>query len=242
MQVLRFLRARSFKVPAAREMYTKAEAWKREIGLDDLCREFDFSEREVVAKHGWRMYFHKVDRLGRPIFIQDLAGLDPARVFQHTSPERIIQNFAVTLEMAVRHRYDACTRAQGHLVDDNFMVLNVQGLGLTTFWSMRQQLQQLLSILDENFPELSGRVQIINAPSLFTTIWSAIKGWLPPQTAEKINISGANYAGDIFAFVDESDWPAYLGGKCKCAENGVSNSCTVSDMGPWKHALSESVQ
>ncbi|WFD36612.1 hypothetical protein MCUN1_003497 [Malassezia cuniculi] len=238
-QLLRFLRARNFDVAAARDMFVKAEAWKHEIGLDQLCREFEFEERDRVAKHGWRMYFHKVDRLGRPIFIQDLSGLDPTRVFQHTSPERIIQNFAVTLEMAVRHRYDACTRAQGHLVDDNFMVLNVQGLGITTFWSMRQQLQQLLSILDENFPELSGRVQIINAPSLFSTVWAAIKGWLPPHTAEKINISGSNFKSDIYDFVDESDWPAYLGGKCQCTLDGAPHSCAVSDVGPWQHSLHE---
>lgn len=232
VQLLRFLRARNFDVAAAAEMYSKSEAWKREIGLDRLCREFNFEERDLVAKHGWCMYFHKTDRLGRPIFIQDLSGIDPARVFQHTTPDRIMQHFAVTLEKAVRERYDACTEHAGHLVDDNYMVLNLQGLSLGTFWSMRQQLQQLLAILDDNFPELSGRVQIINAPSLFTTVWACIKGWLPPQTAEKINICGSNYKNDVLRFVDEDKWPAYLGGKCTCG--GASpQCCPTSDAGPW---------
>lgn len=239
VQLLRFLRARNFDVNAARDMYVNAEKWKESINLERLCCEFEFEERDIVAKHGWRMYFHKTDRLGRPIFIQDLSNLDPDKVFKYTSPDRIVRNFAVTLEKAVRHRYHACTHHQGHLVDDNFMVLNVAGLGLGTFWSMKNQLQQLLSILDDNFPELSGRVQIINAPYLFTTVWSYVKAWLPAHTAEKIDICGSDYLPRISNFVDMSAWPKHLGGQCECCERTGSLGCEKSDAGPWKSAMEE---
>ncbi|WFC94993.1 hypothetical protein MBRA1_001632 [Malassezia brasiliensis] len=234
-QLLRFLRARNFDVGAAQEMYVNAEKWKESIELDKLYDEFEFEERDVVAKHGWRMYFHKTDRLGRPIFIQDLSNLEPDKVFSHTTPDRIVRNFAVTLEHTVRHKYHACTEKQGHLVDDNYMVLNVAGLGLGTFWSMKGQLQQLLSILDDNFPELSGRVQIINAPYLFTTVWSYIKGWLPAQTAAKIDIAGSDYLPKIASFVDMEAWPKHLGGKCECCEtcSSTMRPCETSDAGPW---------
>lgn len=36
-------------------MYLKAEAWKKEIDLDCLCKEFIFEEEEAVAACGWRM-------------------------------------------------------------------------------------------------------------------------------------------------------------------------------------------
>lgn len=235
-QLLRFLRARNFDVNAAREMYVNAEKWKDSMELEKLCSDFSFNERDDVAKHGWRMYFHKTDRLGRPIFIQDLSNLDPDKVFAITSPERIIQNFAVTLEHAVRYRYLACTASQGHLVDDNFMVLNVAGLGLSTFWSMKSQLQKLLNILDDNFPELSGRVQIINAPYLFTTVWSYVKNWLPAQTAAKIDICGTDYMPVISNFVDLEAWPEHLGGKCTCGQTHGS-SCETSDVGPWEPVM-----
>ncbi|PWY98305.1 CRAL/TRIO domain-containing protein [Testicularia cyperi] len=233
-QLLRFLRARNFNAQAARVMYLKAEAWKKEIQLDKLVREFKFEEREEVAAHGWRMYFHKVDKLGRPIFIQDLGNMDATNVFKKTTPERVIQNFAVTLELAVRHRYEACTVSSGRWVDDNMMVVNLAGLGLSTFWSMKSQLQQLLSILDNNFPELSGRVQIINAPYMFSTIWSWVKGWLPVATVEKIDIAGSDYLPLIFKYVRKEDWPKSLGGECTChADNG----CQRSDLGPWDRRL-----
>ncbi|WFD43074.1 hypothetical protein MPSI1_001726 [Malassezia psittaci] len=233
-QLLRFLRARNFDVDAAKLMYSNAEKWKESIQLEKLYREFQFEERDLVAKHGWRMYFHKTDRLGRPIFVQDLSNLQPDKVFSITSPDRIIRNFAVTLEHAVRHRYDACTESQGHLVDDNYMVLNVAGLGLSTFWSMKGQLQQLLSVLDDNFPELSGRVQIINAPYLFSTVWSYVKGWLPAQTAAKIDIAGTDYMSKVSSYVNLEAWPKHLGGECECQQPSSARACETSDVGPWK--------
>lgn len=231
-QLLRFLRARNFNPEAARTMYLKAEAWKKEIQLDHLISTFSFSERDIVASHGWSMYFHKTDKLGRPIFIQDLGNMDVTSVFRNTTPERVIQNFAVTLELAVRHRYEACTISSGRWIDDNYMVVNLAGLGLSTFWSMKGQLQQLLGILDNNFPELSGRVQIINAPYMFSTIWSWVKGWLPTATVEKIDIAGYDYHERIWEFVRKQDWPKALGGDCEC-EGG----CGKKDDGPWDKRL-----
>ncbi|SNX86032.1 related to SEC14 -phosphatidylinositol/phosphatidylcholine transfer protein [Melanopsichium pennsylvanicum] len=233
-QLLRFLRARSFNVAATRVMYLKAEAWKKEIHLDALVKDFVFSERDQVASHGWCMYFHGTDKLGRPIFIQDLGNMDCTAVFKTTTPERVIQNFAVTLELAVRHRYEACSVSSGRWVDDNFMVVNLAGLGLSTFWSMKAQLQQLLGILDNNFPELSGRVQIINAPYMFSTIWSWVKGWLPLGTVEKIDIAGSDYHQNIWEYVPKQIWPKSLGGECECAQQG---GCRNSDRGPWDKRL-----
>lgn len=243
-QLLRFLRARSFDKKASMEMYLRTEEWRKKIDMDRLYEEFSFTERDQVARYGWRMYFHKTDRIGRPVFIQDLSGLDTEKVFSVTTADRIVQNFAVTLEHAVRERYLACTASTGRTVDDNLMILNVQGLGLSTFWSMKNKLQELLAILDNNFPELSGRVQIINAPMLFTTIWSCIKGWLPTQTAEKIDICDSDYMPKIRALVDMQNWPKHLGGACTCGGDGCVGdddndaletrpACETSDSGPW---------
>lgn len=190
--------------------------------------------------------FHSTDKYHRPIFVQDLSNLQVTEVFQHTTPERIIKFFALNLEDAVRHKYRACTkiardeaRAQGMgeeevgriIVDDNFMILNVAGLGMTTFWSFKGKLQQLLGILDANYPELSGRVQIINAPWLFTTIWSYVAPWLPPNTVKKIGISGADFHKDLLPFIDPSELPVELGGTCKCE---VPGGCAFSNRGPWQ--------
>ncbi|KAL9937767.1 hypothetical protein V8E36_003312 [Tilletia maclaganii] len=215
VMLLRFLRARQFNVDQAVVMYSKAAAWRKEVDLDRSLEEFHFAEQEAVASFGWRMYWHKTDKLGRPIFVQELSRIDPAAVFgKCTTPDRIIKRFASTLELACRERYATCTKAAGHLVEDNFMILNLEGLGFSTFWSMKGQLQKLLAILDANYPELSGRVQIINAPWAFATIWSWIKGWLPIGTRDKVDIQGADFAPTLLEWIAPSSLPQSLGGDC----------------------------
>lgn len=245
--------------------------WRKQVDLAGMMKDHEqgkdvFAERKAVADAGWKMYFHQTDRYNRPIFIQDLSYLNVEELFKVTTPERIINFFAVNLESAVQHKYRACTEASRErarqdgvtdpeqvkkiIIDDNFMILNVAGLGMGTFWSFKGQLQQLLATLDANFPDLSGRIQIINAPWLFSTIFSYIKGWLPVNTASKIGIAGADvsrgalmessrcldhsfspqYHKELFAFVDPSALPTSMGGTCQCPH---PDGCAFSDKGPW---------
>ena len=51
-------------------MYLKAEAWKKEVQLDRLVREFHFTERDEVASHG---YGHElVTKLSPDAFREDV--------------------------------------------------------------------------------------------------------------------------------------------------------------------------
>lgn len=102
--------------------------------------------------------FHGTDRYNRPIFIQDLSYLKVNELFTHTKPERIIGFFAFMLEGAVRHKYAACTKLTREqakergtsdpeelkkiVIDDNFMILNVEGLGMGTFWAVSGHVQR----------------------------------------------------------------------------------------------------
>jgi len=96
--------------------------------------------------------FHGTDRYNRPIFIQDLSYLKVNELFNDTTPDRIIRFFAFMLEGAVRHKYAYCTEMKRKeakeagiidpealkkiIIDDNFMILNVEGLGMATFWAV----------------------------------------------------------------------------------------------------------
>ena len=234
MHLLRWLRARNWDIDQAVEMYAKAHAWKFDPkGLDlegKLQNGWTFKEEEQVADLGWRMYFHKTDKLGRPIFVQDLSNIDTIAIFKLITPDQIIEKFAVTLESAMRYRYTYSSQEAERGIEDNFMILNVEGLGLSTFWNMKNQLQTLLGILDNNFPELSGRVQIINAPWVFATIFSYIRGWLPPATREKVDIRGADYKDVLLEYIEPDALPRKLGGTCTCE---MENGCGRSDKGPW---------
>jgi hypothetical protein len=75
-----------------------------------------------------------------------------------------------------------------------------------------------------------GKIAIVNAPSSFTFIWSAIKPWLSKETAEKVDILGSNYQDVLLELVDAENLPSILGGKCTCESEG---GCHLSGVGPW---------
>ena len=59
---------------------------------------------------------------------------------------------------------------------------NVKMLGHKT----RSLVQYVSKIAQDYYPEQLGQLMIVNAPYLFSTVWSIIKGWLDEKTREKI--------------------------------------------------------
>lgn len=73
----------------------------------------------------------------------------------------------------------------------------------TCSWSYKQH----------NSPETMGKFYIINAPFLFTTVWSIVKGWLDPVTVSKIVILGKSYKDDLLKQIPAENLPKDFGGK-----------------------------
>jgi hypothetical protein len=51
---------------------------------------------------------------------------------------------------------------------------------------------------------------IVNAPYLFSGVWSIVKGWLDPKTAAKIKISSDTSV--LLTLIDKENLPDFLGG------------------------------
>lgn len=56
----RFLRARDWNIDNAVKMYQDTWRWRKEVDIDTIVKPvdeggYDFSERKVVAEHGWKM-------------------------------------------------------------------------------------------------------------------------------------------------------------------------------------------
>lgn len=73
-----------------------------------------------------------------------------------------------------------------------------------------------------------GNMFIVNAPYLFSTVWSLVKPWLDEATVRKIHILGRGFKTELQQYIDPAHLPADLGGSCHCA-----GGCSVSDAGPW---------
>jgi hypothetical protein len=69
------------------------------------------------------------------------------------------------------------------------------GVGMSHLTGEVKQLVSTLTKYDQdNYPEMLGRICIINAPFVFKAIWSLVKPLLNPRTLSKIQVGGQPHA------------------------------------------------
>ncbi|CAG8651495.1 4541_t:CDS:2, partial [Diversispora eburnea] len=221
--LLRFLRARKFDLPKTKKMFMDCEKWRKDFGVDDLVKNFDYTEREEVMKHFPR-YYHKTDNEGRPIYIEEIGRVDIKSLYQITTLERQIQNLVVEYEKLADIRLPACSAKCGTLIETSCTILDLKGVSLRSFSNVFSFVKQASNIGQNYYPERMGKFYIINAPMLFSSVWGIVKPLLDEVTAAKITILGYKYPSTLLKNIPAENLPAAFGGKCNC-EGG----CQLSD-------------
>ncbi|KAI0687332.1 CRAL-TRIO domain-containing protein [Earliella scabrosa] len=225
--LLRFLRARKFDVPKAKVMIISCEEWRAQFGVDDIVKNFDFKEKEQVDKY-YPQYYHKTDKDGRPIYVERLGFLDIKALYAITTKERQLQRLVYEYEKFLNERLPACSKAVGHPVETSCTILDLKGVSLGNYYSVKDYISDASSIGQDRYPETMGKFYVINAPWGFRTIWNFIKGWLDEATVAKIDILGSDYLKTLLEQIPIEHLPKEFGGKCECP-----GGCSLSDAGPW---------
>jgi len=195
-----------------------------------------FPEEPHIKRH-YPQTFHGTDKLGRPIYIERPGLIDMPRLLQVTTPERILEYIYSGTEMQIRTRLPACSLARGEVVDKSLNIIDLSGLGfrVVSHSTARRVLRDVVVMLQNHYPEMSGRVIIVNAPKVFSIAWSFVKPLLDEKTISKISIFGSDreaYANALLELVDADQLPALFGGACKCDGQDLE-ACMRSAKGPW---------
>ncbi|KAL4264398.1 Phosphatidylinositol/phosphatidylcholine transfer [Pleurotus pulmonarius] len=225
--LLRYLRARKFDLVKAKEMLVNAEKWREEFGVDDIAQNFDFKEGSEVNKY-YPQYYHKTDKDGRPVYIEQLGKLDVTALYRITSTERLLQRLVHEYEKNDHQRFPACAKQAGHPIETSCTILDLKNVSLSNFYRVKDYVMQASSVGQDRYPETMGKFYVINAPWAFTAVWSIIKGWLDEVTVAKISILGGSYQPDLLKQIPAENLPVEFGGQCKCP-----GGCSSSDAGPW---------
>jgi hypothetical protein len=225
--LLRFLKARKFKLVDAQRMITNHMKWRIDFGIGEIFT-YSFPEFRTLFEfypHG----HHKTDRSGRPIYIERLGLLNINRLFEVTSPERLLRYFVREYERLVVYILPACSAQAGFKVEQTFTIMDLGGAGTRLMKKKVYNLLKLASgVAQENYPELLGKMFVVNAPLLFSGVWTMVKPMLDEGTRNKISIVGSKFHKQLFEFADPANIPAFLGGTCNC-EGG----CLSRNIGPW---------
>ncbi|XVF81188.1 hypothetical protein PTKIN_Ptkin15bG0136600 [Pterospermum kingtungense] len=230
--LLRFLKARKFDIDKTIQMWEDMLNWRKEHDVDTILQDFVYDEYEEVQNcypHG----YHGTDKQGRPVYIERTGKIDPAKLMKVTTVDRFLQYHVQGFEKAFMEKFPACSIAAKRHIDCTTTILDVQGLNWMSFGKVAHDLVMRMQKIDgDNYPETLHQMYIVNAGSGFKLLWNTAKGFLDPRTTAKIHVLGNKFHNKLLEIIDPSQLPEYLGGTCKCPNDG---GCLRSNKGPWNN-------
>lgn len=229
--LLRFLRARKFDIAAAKIMYDNCEKWRVEFGVNTIFEDFHYDEKPLVAKY-YPQYYHKIDKEGRPVYIEELGSVNLTEMYKITTQERMLKNLVWEYESFVRYRLPACSRMNGFLVETSCTILDLKGISISAAAQVLSYVREASYIGQNYYPERMGKFYLINAPFGFSTAFRLFKPFLDPVTVSKIFILGSSYQKELLKQIPAENLPVKFGGKSEVSE--AEGGLYLSDVGPWR--------
>ena len=229
--LLRFLRARKFDLEKTMEMFKKYLKWRIDMKVDELLGSYEL-ENLIQIKRLYPHGYHRTDKEGRPIYIELYDKTDVKALFQITTEEKMVKYYIKQYERQIKYIFPACSAVVKRPVEQSCTVLDANGIGITSLFGPIKGFVKLASDIGQDYyPEMLGKMTIVNVGFLFRAVWSLVKSFIDPKTQNKINLLKSTYKDDLLVLIDEENLPHFFGGKCTCS--GFLYGCLGSDIGPW---------
>ncbi|KAJ6778035.1 PATELLIN-1 [Salix koriyanagi] len=204
--LLKFLRARDFRVQDALQMLEKCLSWRKEFGADNIVEEdLGFKELEGVVA-----YMHGYDREGHPVCYNAYGVFKDKEMYERVfGDEEKLKKF-------LRWRVQVLERGINLLhfkpggVNSIIQVTDLKDMPKR---ELRVASNQILSLFQDNYPEMVARKIFINVPWYFSMLYSMFSPFLTQRTKSKFVISKeGNVAETLYKFIRPEAVPAQYGG------------------------------
>ncbi|XWS60013.1 hypothetical protein CRYUN_Cryun08bG0171900 [Craigia yunnanensis] len=204
--LLKFLRARDFRVSDSFHMLEKCLAWRKEFKADNVAEE-DLGFKEL---EGGVAYMHGYDREGHPVCYNAYG------VFKDKDMYERIFGDEEKLKKFLRWRVQVLERGINllHFKPGGInSIIQVTDLKDMPKRELRVASNQILSLFQDNYPEMVARKIFINVPWYFSVLYSMFCPFLTQRTKSKFVISREGYAAEtLYKFITPEDVPVQYGG------------------------------
>ncbi|XP_055833993.1 patellin-3-like [Solanum dulcamara] len=208
--LLKFLRARDFKVKDAFAMLKSVVAWRKEFKIDELLEE-DLSGLGL----GKVVYNHGVDKEGHPVCYNAFGAFQDNELYQNTFADKEKMNKFLRwriqfMEKSIRNLDFSpdgiCTFVQ--VID----LKNSPGLYLFKK-ELRQATNRALQLLQDNYPEFVAKQVFINVPWWYPAYYRMINALFTTRTKSKFVFAGASRSAEtLFKYIVPEQVPVQYGG------------------------------
>ncbi|KAL2342854.1 hypothetical protein Fmac_004139 [Flemingia macrophylla] len=235
--LLKFLRAREFKVKEALAMLKNTIRWRKEFKMEELMEEKLGDELEKVV------FMHGFDKEGHPVCYNIYGEFQNKELYKTTfsdeeKREKFLRWRIQFLEKSIRklnfNPGGVCTIVQ---VND---LKNSPG---PAKWELRQATKNALQLLQDNYPEFVAKQVFINVPWWYLAVNRMISPFLTQRTKSKFVFAGPSKSTEtLLRYIAPEQLPVKYGGLSKDGEFGNTDAVTEITVRPAaKHTVEFSV-
>jgi len=226
----RVLRACGGDESKAVECLESYRAWREAEVVGKELLSSSFPEAEEALK-SFPCGYHGVDREGRPVYYQEMEGLDASRLLQLTTMERVSQMYVKAFEIFLGRLAPACSLLAGRDIGQQYTcVMNMRGVGMRHFSADCRALVRLTSsIAEERYPDTLHKLFIVNAGAAFFTAWAVLRPMLSAGTQQRVVVLRDAGVDTLVRHISPENIPVGFGGQ--------SRRDIREYWGPWQSVL-----
>ena len=269
--VIRFLRARGHDMSRAAKMLHAHIVWRRDVHIDAVYDEMtralrniydnehdDHHDRSGLLFHELPevleiipTFWHKTSKDGFPVWYQKLTDVSAKALWQITTHERYVRWQVLDYERLYRQLHPALLAQQSATTAFPCVlsIFDIDGISMMQWSSMQSVVLSGIRVASNNYPEMMGRLFIINAPLWMRCIWTLIRPLLDSKTASKIRIVSASdkhrVRDVLLEEIPVENLPSFLGGNSDDFQSCLRGAHPIStarragitpEIGPWVNA------
>ncbi|WJX43495.1 hypothetical protein P8452_30585 [Trifolium repens] len=223
--LLKFLRARDFKVKEAFTMIKQTVLWRKEFGIEALLQEdLGTDWDKVVFTDGY-------DKEGHPVYYNVFGEFENKELYQNTFSDDEKRNKFIrwriqSLEKSVRN-LDFTPSGISTIVQVNDLK-NSPGLGKK---ELRQATNKALQLLQDNYPEFVAKQIFINVPWWYLAFSRMISAFLTQRTKSKFVFAGPSKSAEtLFKYIAPEQVPVQYGGLSREGEQEFTTADPATEV------------
>ncbi|XP_009127905.1 patellin-1 [Brassica rapa] len=206
--LLKFLRARDFKVKEALTMLKNTVQWRKENKIDELV---EAEAGEEASEFEKMVFAHGVDKEGHVVIYSSYGEFQNKEIFSDKEKLNKFLNWRIQLQ-------EKCVRALDFSSPDaksSFVFVsdfrNAPGLGKRALW---QFIRRAVKQFEDNYPEFATRELFINVPWWYIPYYKTFGSIITsPRTRSKMVLAGPSKSADtIFKYIAPEQVPVKYGG------------------------------
>lgn len=205
--LLKFLRARDFKVQEAFEMLKNTVLWRKSFKTDSILEEDFGNDLDGVA------YMNGYDKEGHPVCYNVYGVFQDKELYQKTfGTEEKRQRFLRWRVQLLEKGIQQLSFSPGG-VNSMVQITDLKNSPGPGKKELRQATKQALDLLQDNYPEFVARKIFINVPWWYFALSTMISPFITQRTKSKFVIARASRVTEtLFKYISPEYVPVQYGG------------------------------